>query len=35
MGYQKTQDFMMIPYSLKWAQKMFRKKIKGKKLCKF
>jgi hypothetical protein len=40
-GYQKTQNFMLIPNSLKWTQKKVSKKVLGKhigesaKKCKF
>jgi hypothetical protein len=30
--YKKTQNFILIPSSLYWAQKIFRKKVKDKKL---
>jgi hypothetical protein len=35
VGYQKTQNFMLILNSLKRAQKMFREKVIGKKRSKF
>jgi hypothetical protein len=30
MEYPKTPDFMLIPYLLKWAQKMFTKNVLSK-----